>query len=168
VISSANATYAALHEALLRNAVVHVAGHTERQRGSGDAALRFADGDRATWSRIAADSVGRNTIVTLAACETLRASTSPDVRSLSLGAAFTAAGAGNVIGTLTPIGDADAREIFFSLHRHLAAGDSPAQALRLTQLDAITSGRLPAWQSIALLTRSIHKPRVRRRASWGT
>ncbi len=168
VIATVNATYASLHDALLRNAVVHVAGHTEREPGTGDAALRFADGDRATWSRIAADSVGRNTIVVLAACETLRGSTSPDVRSLSLGAAFAAAGAGNVIGTLTPIGDADARELFLSIHRYLAAGDSPAQALRQTQLEAITSGRLPAWQSIALLTRCIQIPRVRRRASWAT
>jgi len=168
VIATADATYASLHDALRRNAVVHVAGHTERQPGSGDAALRFADGDRATWSRIAADSVGRNTIVVLAACETLRGSTSPDVRSLSLGAAFAAAGAGNVIGTLTPIGDADARELFLSIHRHLAAGDSPAQALRQTQLDAITSGRLPAWQSIALLTRCIQTTRVRGRTSWAT
>jgi CHAT domain-containing protein len=166
VISTTDATYASLHEALRRDAVVHIAGHTERQQGSDDTALRFAGGERATWSRIAADSVGRNTIVVLAACETLRGSASPHIRSLSLGAAFAAAGAGSVIGTLTPIGDADARELFLAIHRRLSAGESPAQALRHTQLDAITSGRLPAWQSIALLTRCIQTPRIKGRPSW--
>jgi len=78
--------------------------------------------------------------------------------------AFAAAGAGNVIGTLTPIGDADARELFLSIHRQLAAGIPPAQALRQTQLEAINSGRLPAWQSIALLTRCIQSRHANRRA----
>jgi len=166
VIPAANASYASLHDALRHDAVVHVAGHTERQPGSDETILRFSGGDRATWSRIAADpleqAMARNTIVVLAACDTLRGSTSPEVRSLSLGAAFAAAGAGNVIGTLTPIGDSDARELFLSIHRQLAAGISPAQALRRTQLEAIKNGRLPAWQSIALLTRCIHS----RHANW--
>ena len=168
VISPADATYASLRDALRHDAVIHIAGHTERQTGSDDTTLRFTGGDRATWSRIAADPVGRNSVVVLAACDTLRGSTSPHVRSLSLGAAFAAAGAGSVIGTLTPIGDADARELFLSIHRYLAAGESPARALRRTQLDAIASGRLPAWQSIALLTRCIQTSRTKGRTSWAT
>jgi len=155
VIAARDATFRALHDASRQQAILHIAGHTELQRGSEDTALHFSDGVRATWSKIAAERFDRATIVVLAACNTLRGAASPDVRSLSLGAAFAAAGAGNVIGTLTPIADADARELFLDIHRNLAAGASPADAVRRAQLDAIAGGRLPAWQSIELLTRCI-------------
>lgn len=159
-IAASDATYGAMREAIAaRDVVLHIAGHTVAQRGEDDSALRFNGDERATWSKIAADPLDRGDVVVLAACNTLRASTSPQIRSLSLGAAFIAAGAGNVFGTLTPIGDADARELFLSIHKGLAAGASPAQALRRAQLDALASGRLPAWQSIALMTRCINVPR---------
>ena len=155
VIAARDATFRALHDAAREQTIVHIAGHTELQAGSEDDALRFSDGERATWSRIVHERYDRATIVVLAACNTLRRSPSPHVRSLSLGAAFAAAGAGNVIGTLTPIADADARELFLAIHRNLAAGASPAQAVRRAQRDAIAAGHLPAWQSIEILTRCI-------------
>src|SRR5205085_1951177 len=157
-IAPTEATYRAMREATAaprRDVVIHIAGHTEPQRGEDDAALRFNDGERATWSKIAADHLDRGAVVVLAACNTLRASASPHIRSLSLGAAFVAAGAGNAIGTLTPIGDADARELFLSIHKSLAAGASPAHALRRAQLDALATERLPAWKLVALMTRCI-------------
>jgi CHAT domain-containing protein/tetratricopeptide (TPR) repeat protein len=163
VLAANDATYRAVREAARRpDTVIHIAGHTEPQRGEADSALRFRGGERATWTAIAGQPLDRSAVVVLAACETLRRPASPHIRSLSLGAAFAAAGAGNVIGTLGPIADADARELFLSIHRHLAAGASPAEAVRRAQLDAIASGRLPAWQSIELLTRCIYAPRARR------
>jgi tetratricopeptide (TPR) repeat protein len=157
VLATSATSYRTFLDAVHRNGnvVVHIAGHTERQRGGEDLALRFADGERVTWRAIAAAPLERQTVVVLAACATLSNSSSPYVRSLSLGAAFAAAGAGTVIGTLAPIADADARELFLSIHRQLAAGASPAEAVRRAQLDALAGGRLPAWQSIALLTRRI-------------
>jgi len=160
VIAAHDATLHSLRGAEVRQSIIHIAGHTEPQQGSEDDALRFSDGSRATWSTIAGERFDRSTTVVLAACSTLRRSASPQVRSLSLGAAFAAAGAGNVIGTLTPIADADARELFLAIHRSLAAGASPAAAVRRAQLDAIAGGRLPAWQSIELLTRCIEGGRT--------
>jgi CHAT domain-containing protein len=166
ILQPAAATYAAVHRALQGDAVFHIAGHTTRERD--DTALRLADGERATWARIAADPVDRRAVIVLAACETLRGSPSPHARSLSLGAAFVAAGAESVIGTLTPIPDAEARPLFLSIHRHLAAGMTPAQAVRLAQIEALTGGALPSWPSIAVITRCIHSAPTKGEHSWAT
>ena len=158
ILLAKDATYRAFRGVTARQRlVVHVAGHTEMQSGD-EALLRFAGGERVSWTTIADAPLDRTTVVVLAACETLSRSPAPNIRSLSLGGAFLAAGAGDVIGTLTPIADADARELFLAIHRQLAAGASPAEALRRAQLDALASGRLPSWSSIALLTRCIRAP----------
>ena len=139
----------------LRNAradVVHIAGHTMREQGAGDQALVFADG-RASWKAIAAMAPLQARLVVLAACETLRRPEAAHTRALSLGGAFAAAGAHDVVGTLTPINDREARVLFRALHRHIAAGASPAAALRATQLEGLRSGSR-AWESVALLTAS--------------
>jgi len=64
--------------------------------------------------------------------------------------------------TPIPVGDRDARLLFGALHRHLAAGERPAEALRAVQQEAITmektSGGRRAWRAIALLTRRIPAP----------
>ena len=154
ILEPGHATYANVHRALQGDAVLHLAGHTTRERD--DTALRLADGERATGTRIAADPVDRRAVVVLAACETLRNSSAPHARSLSLGAAFIAAGAESVIGTLSPIPDAEARPLFLSIHRHLAAGMTPAQSVRRAQIEAVAGGVLPSWPSIAVITRCIH------------
>lgn len=153
VIAADAATFNAIRDAAASTDVVHIAGHT--QRTTDDTALLLARGERASWSAIAAAPLARRGVFVLSGCETLRGATAPYVRSMSIGAAFVAAGAGSVIGTLTPIADEDARELFLSIHRQLAAGACPAEALRRVQLDAIASGRLPAWRSIALMTTCI-------------
>jgi tetratricopeptide (TPR) repeat protein len=153
IVPAGEVTYAALRHALPPDAVLHIAGHTTRERA--DTALRFAHGERATWARIAAEPLDRRTVVVLAACETLRGPASPHIRSLSLGAAFVAAGAASAIGTLTAIPDAEARPLFLAIHRQLAAGVWPAEAVRRAQLEALRGGRLPSWQSIAIVTRTI-------------
>jgi tetratricopeptide (TPR) repeat protein len=134
--------------------VLHVAGHTAEQPGSGERTLDLA-GERVSSQSLAARSLRRPVIVVLSACETLR----PRAQSRSLGAGFLAAGASTVIGTLTPIPDGDARAIFAAIHRHLAAGDSPAVAVQRAQLEAIAhesrgSESLP-WQSVVVLTNRI-------------
>ena len=62
----------------------------------------------------------------------------------------------SVIGTLSPIPDAEARPLFLSIHRHLAAGMTPAQSVRRAQIEAVAGGVLPSWPSIAVITRCIH------------
>jgi hypothetical protein len=76
-----------------------------------------------------------------------------------------------VIGTLTPIGDRDARPLFGALHRQLASGARPANALRAVQQDAInlekTNGGRRAWRALALLTRRIPAPPLRKECCRG-
>lgn len=173
-IPAATATFASLRTSAARADVVHIAGHTERQPGGGEQALLFvgASGrlERVSWKTIVASPLTNGGVVVLAACETLRPPSSTATRALSLGAAFSAAGAGDVVGTLTPIGDRDARLLFGALHRHLAAGERPADALRAVQQEAITmekSGGRRAWRAIALLTRRIPAPSYRKElVSW--
>lgn len=155
IIPAEGASFHAIREAAAANDIVHIAGHTERR--SEDTALLLANGERVAWPEIAATPFPRRNLFVLAGCETLRGPTAPFVRSMSIGAAFIAAGAGHVIGTLAPIADEDARELFLSIHRQLAAGASPSAAVRSVQLDAIASGRLPAWRSIAVWTSSIRR-----------
>jgi CHAT domain-containing protein len=131
--------------------VIHISGHAE---GGSDATFTFL-GERISARRIAAATLQGDPLVLLAACETLRAPRSPQRRTLSLGEGFLVAGARSVIGTLAPIADNDAREIFGRIHRHLARGSSAADALRLAQLESMAADRNGAWRSVALLTRTI-------------
>lgn len=176
-VHAAEATFAKFHTAAAGADIVHIAGHTERQPGGGEQALLFAGDsgtlDRVSWKTILASPARNAGVIVLAACETLRPPPSAATRALSLGAAFLAAGASDVIGTLAPIGDRDARTLFGALHRHLAAGQRPAAALRAAQLEAIASERngdgRHSWRAVALLTRRIPSPLRRKELlSWLT
>jgi hypothetical protein len=156
-IDAGRASVSALAEAAPAADVIHIAGHTERQPGLGDAALLFRGRgtllEPVTWSRIAAMNLGQP-IVVLAACETLRVPLSAQAHALSLGSGFLAAGARAVIGTLTPVADNDSREIFRLVHARLAQGENAAAALRHAQLQAMAAGRR-GWQSVAVMTNRI-------------
>lgn len=54
--------------------------------------------------------------------------------------AFLAAGVPSVIGALWPIDDRATAQLMVRLHRHLAAGVAPAEALRQMQLEALAEG----------------------------
>lgn len=146
--------------------VIHISGHTEQQRGGGEQALLFSGKggllERISWKNVTASPALRDAVVVLAACETLRPPTSSATHALSLGAAFAVAGASDVVGTLAPLGDRDARLLFQGLHRELASGARPADALRTVQREAIASeknsGGSHAWRAIASLTRRIPLP----------
>jgi len=164
-IPSGTATFAKFQSAAADANVVHIAGHTERQQGGGEQALLFVSAsgklERVSWKTVVESPVTAHGVVVLAACETLRPPPSTATRAPSLGEAFSAsaAGASDVVGTLTPVGDHDARLLFRALHRLLASGMHPAEALRAVQQDAINmekpNGNRRAWRAIALLTRRI-------------
>ena len=156
-IDAADASVANLiREAPLAD-VIHIAGHTQRQAGIGDDALLFAghagEAERVTWRGVAAMTLG-HPIVVLAACETLRAPPTPHAHALSIGAGFLAAGASAVIGTLVPIADNEAREIFRIVHRGLAAGGSAAVAVQRAQIEALAK-QSKAWRAITVLVSRI-------------
>lgn len=136
--------------------VIHISGHTGRERGDDTPALLFDDAP-VTWSAAAAMPIG-HPILVLAACETLRAPESPRVRALSVGGGFLAAGASAVIGTLAPIADNDAGEIFRAVHRGLARGEAPAIAVRHAQLQSLAA-RSNAWRNVTLLVNTIARSR---------
>jgi len=153
------ATWATFRAAAASADIVHIAGHTEPQQGSGDQALLLAadagsQPDRVSWRTILSASAPHPRVIVLAACETLRGPRSFQSRGLSLGAAFGAGGT-DVIGTLRPIPDRDARLLFRSIHRHLAAGTSAAAAVRATQIEAIrgeTTNNARTWRALAVFT----------------
>ena len=134
--------------------VIHIAGHTERR--SGDSTMRFGDRRWSSPRSIAGGQSLSNTTVVLAACETLRR---PQPFTLSLGAGFLAAGAGDVIGTLDVIADEDAYDLFRDVHRQLAAGAGADEAVRGAQIAALKTRRRIGWQSVAVLTRQIPRQR---------
>jgi tetratricopeptide (TPR) repeat protein len=164
IIPSSRATLAVLGSAAAAADVLHIAGHTERQAGAGEQALIFtgANGrgfDRLSWRGIVAAPPVRSIVVVLAACETMRRPAAWQTRALSLGEGFSEAGAIDVVGTLLPIADRDARTLFGSLHKQLAAGVGVATALQSVQREAIRSNDgSPSWRAVALLTRRIPAP----------
>ncbi|HKR65969.1 MAG TPA: CHAT domain-containing protein, partial [Thermoanaerobaculia bacterium] len=127
---------AATTQAFLEDArdadVIHFAGHGVVSRDS--AALMLASGraDAATLSRA---RLSRTGVVVLAACESARGPVRSAEGVLSVAHAFLQAGAPAVIATLWPIADDDAADFFPRLHRHLARGVAPSEALRLAQLE---------------------------------
>lgn len=134
--------------------VLHIAGHTEGDAATGGESLA-AVGGAISWRTIAAMR-GMPPVVVLSACNTLRRPEDPARRALSLGGAFVAAGAQDVVGTLAPIGDRDARSLFLALHEQLARGVSAPEALRRVQL-AQQQRPGDAWRRLALLTTVIHR-----------
>ncbi len=168
-LAAAPSTLAGLRTAAAGTEVVHIAGHTERQPGGGEQALLFGTSgkiERVSWKAVVASPAPYRGVVVLAACETLRPPPSAATRALSLGAAFSAAGAAGVAGTLSPIGDRDARSLFRALHRQLASGVPLADALQTVQQDAIvsekTNGGSHAWRAVASWTRRIPAPTRRK------
>lgn len=161
-LRNADATFAAFVAAARDADVVHVSGHTHDDGNGGVAALDFAGANgsasqRIAWRSIAGAPLSHPRVVVLAACDSLRAPRFAAARAPSLGGAFLDAGAAEVIGTLEPIADREARELFRAIHRELAAGAVPADAVRHVQLQA-----MPGWRSIAVLTREIPDDRERR------
>ncbi|HKS26151.1 MAG TPA: CHAT domain-containing protein, partial [Thermoanaerobaculia bacterium] len=142
-----------------RNAdVIHLSGHSAGNAAAGEAELFFGPAgrrERTSWRRLSSAALAREPVVVLAACETLVAPGAAARRTLSLGEAFLAAGAGEVVGTLSPVADDEARLFFHDFHRALAAGAGPAAAVREAQLEAIRGRRGTAWRSVAVLTRHI-------------
>jgi len=157
-IAGSGATVAAAIQAAAAADVVHLAGHTEREPGIGEAALVFAAGHRLSWRTIAAARLASRPVVILAACETLRVPRNAQNFAMSLGGGFLAAGARDVVGTLAPVADNEARQIFGQIHRHLASGLDVASAVRQAQIEALSGAEHQnAWRVVTLLTTHISR-----------
>jgi len=159
-LSSDRSTFAEFLAAARTADVVHLSGHTRDDGDGGSAALDFAGSagaapQRVQWRAVAGARFSGTPVVVLAACDSLLLPRLTGSRAPSLGGAFLAAGAAEVIGTIHPIGDRDARELFRAIHRQLASGAAPGDAVRDVQMQAIAADQSGAWSSIAVLTREI-------------
>jgi CHAT domain-containing protein len=137
-LSGSAATATAFFDAAQGADVIHFAGHG--LAGSESAALMLASGnaDASTLSRA---RLPRNCVVVLASCDSARGPVRGAEGVLSVAHAFLQAGATSVIATLWPISDEDAADFFPRLHRHLARGIAPAEALQLAQIEFMNDSR---------------------------
>jgi CHAT domain-containing protein len=127
--------------------VVHFAGHAVMQRTEpGSSALICAASEGSagavTSREIARMQLRRTRIVVLAACSTMAGRNAAVEGVASLARAFLVAGAPVVVGTLWDIDDGDAAPLMKSMHHRIARGETPAQAIRAAQIEAIHSDRL--------------------------
>lgn len=133
--------------------VIHFAGHAEIPAAGVEGALVTSRGGRLDVRSIAALRLARTRAVVLAACGTARGQQRAGEVTLSVARAFLAAGAPSVVATLWPIDDDPAAEFFPRLHRYLADGLTPAEAVRATQLEWIRRRDAPPglWAAIQII-----------------
>lgn len=126
--------------------VVHFAGHTViRPVEPWHSSLLFApdrgDGGLLTVQQIARLFFRRTRTVVLASCSTLRGHKAGVEGVPSVARAFLVAGVPSVVGTLWDVDDGEAGMIVDALHKQLARGVPVADALRISQLQAIHDPR---------------------------
>jgi CHAT domain-containing protein len=126
--------------------VVHFAGHA---RPGAEPALLLADGGELPAAEIARGHFAPSSLVVLAACGTAAGDGNGFDGPRGLAQAFLTAGAGAVVGTLWPVDDAEAAELFAEFHRRLHAGEEAASALRHAQLTLLRGGNARSRQPAA-------------------
>lgn len=83
-------------------------------------------------------------LVVLSACDAAVGKVSASEGAMGLARPFLAAGVPTVLASLGAVDDQESREILISFHRHLLAGDTPAQALRAVQRARLAAGHAGA------------------------
>jgi CHAT domain-containing protein len=142
--------------------VVHFAGHTladEVLPRRSALVLAAGEGDEAatvTAAEIARRPLRGVRVVVLSACSSDAGPLARGEGPLSLARAFLAAGVPSVVATDWPILDGRSAPLMAQLHRGLARGVEPAQALRQAQLSLLSSRdpdlRSPvAWAAVKAL-----------------
>lgn len=156
-VTRANADRAAFESRAAEADVIHFVGHAEIPGADGDGALVVSRGGagavRIDVRSIASLRLPRTRAVVLAACGTARGQRNAGEATISVARAFLAAGAPSVVATLWPIDDEPAAEFFPRLHRHLAHGLSPAEAVRATQIEWIQRRDAPPgmWAAVQMI-----------------
>jgi len=134
--------------------VIHFAGHAiGDERGFEPASIVLRENGRERRVRVAEIAklkLRQTATVVLAGCSTARGERRAAEGAISVAHGFLSAGAPSVIATLWPIDDDDAATFFPRLHRHLANGLWPAEALRAAQLESIEKGDVPTslWAAV--------------------
>ncbi|HYK03655.1 MAG TPA: CHAT domain-containing protein [Thermoanaerobaculia bacterium] len=142
--------------------VVHFAGHALLDAvDPSQSALVFAGGNGGPAALLRCRQIGTTDfhqpqVVVLAACSTMRGRTGRTDGTPSIARSFLAAGVPVVVGTLWDIEDGETATLIVDFHRNLAAGLTPAAALRDAQLAALRSAYPTAqhpgsWAAFAIL-----------------
>ena len=142
-LSGGGATVAAFLAGVQNAAIVHIGVHGVGGGGrSSTTALAFAEAgadhgllDSRTIARLHLRSTR---VAVLAACSSADGG-GPRERTISVARAFLAAGVPSVIGSLWSLPDHEGAVLMIAFHRALAAGMTPADALREAQLSALRS-----------------------------
>jgi CHAT domain-containing protein len=138
-------------DGLTRNAgnadALHFAGHAigdETGLQPSSIVLRQKGAQRRVGVKdLAALRLRPHAVVVLAGCNTARGEQRAAEGVISVAHGFLTAGASSVIATLWSIDDEQSSILFPRLHRLLAAGMAPAEALRSVQLDCIHRRTIP-------------------------
>ncbi len=166
-----DATCDALARLAPRRRYVHVAAHgAQRLDAPGSSFVQLADGPfhGSDALELALDGCR---LVTLSACQTGLGRQSGGDEQIGLVRSLGIAGAGAVLATLWRVDDASTAALMECLYAALAAGATPAEALRHAQIafagDVVTSHRRHPffWGGFQLVT---HRPSISPRASDGT
>lgn len=146
VLKKETATKAAFLNGLEQATIVHYAGHAlSHEVDSRISRLILAPDPRAgsDGTLFAEEIYGRRfpqaRLVVLAACSTASGAISRGEGAMSLARPFLADGVPAVIASLWDVEDKAGSEISMRLHRRLAAGAEPQEALRAAQLEMIDS-----------------------------
>jgi CHAT domain-containing protein/tetratricopeptide (TPR) repeat protein len=134
--------------------VIHFGGHAiGDERGFEPACIVLRQDRRERRvgvAEIARLRLMRTSTVVLAGCSTARGERRAAEGVISVAHGFLSAGAPSVIATLWPIDDDATARFFPRLHRRLAEGMPPAEALRAAQLESIQRGDIPMslWAAV--------------------
>jgi CHAT domain-containing protein len=155
LLVDAAATKPAFLSAAPRSWIVHFAGHALRNEvNPGYSSLLFAPtaepGDAGVFyaHELSGHRFEHTRLVVLSGCETAKGTGSSSESALGLSIAFLAAGVPAVIGSLWSADDSASTALFTGFYGYLAAGDTPAFALRRAVLD-LRSSPQPAFRSPA-------------------
>jgi tetratricopeptide (TPR) repeat protein len=110
------------------------------------------DEDGRLRPREAADLDLQGAVVVLASCQSAQGKVLSGEGALSLGRAFLEGGARAVVGTLWPIVDDEAADVFERFYWHLGRGETVAGALARAQRESLEAGDpAAAWAGLVVL-----------------
>ena len=146
LLTNSAATKRSFLENLPKYEIVHYAGHALVNEPEPSLSRLFLANDVTTgddgtlsMSELANLKLDRTELVVLGACSTGTGGVTNGEGLLSIARPFLESGAATVVATLWDIADDTAEEFFLEFHRQIASGETPANALTLTQRSFITS-----------------------------
>ncbi len=131
-----------MHEQLDRFSMIHIAAHGEANRRSPlDSALILSRGERGAklYARDVMQAPLHADLVTISACRSSGARTYAGEGPVGLAHAFLQAGAAAVIAGLWDVSDRSTFEIMDGMYEQIAAGVTPAEALRSAKIASLRS-----------------------------